>query len=69
MAIRKWHFGKLIILWSWGILLSALAVTHFVISPVPGSPLLHLVELLFVLVVLIALSIVTWRWLGSKDAN
>jgi hypothetical protein len=69
MPIGKWHFGKLIILWTWGLLLAALSLTHFVISAVSASPLLHLFELIFVLFVLLVLSMVTWRWLGSKETS
>jgi hypothetical protein len=69
MAIKKWHYGKLILLWAWGGLLTGLSLTHFVNTPVPDSPSLHLSELIFTLAVLIVLSFVTWRWLGSKESD
>jgi hypothetical protein len=67
MSIEKWHPGKLIILWSWGALFAALALTHFLISPVLESPVFHLIALLIALLILIALSAVTWKWLSGRE--
>jgi hypothetical protein len=67
MSIRKWHPGKLIILWTWGGLVSALALTDFLSRPVRSAPWLHLLELLFVLFTLSVLSGITWHWLGGKE--
>ncbi len=67
MMVQRWHFGKLIILWSWGGVLSVIAFTDFVHAPVTNPPVRHVCELLFILVVLLALSATTWRWLGSKE--
>jgi len=47
MAIRKWHSGKLIILWAWGSIAVALALTGFLSSPVKDAPAQHLVEVYF----------------------
>lgn len=69
MTIRKWHPGKLIILWTWGGIATALALTAFLSSPVKDAPVTHLVELVFVLVALLALSGLTWRWLGSRESD
>jgi hypothetical protein len=69
MSIRKWHWGKLIILWCWGGLVAALALTHFMGAPVADTPLLHGSELIFVIVTLLVLSAITWHWLGSKEAS
>lgn len=69
MSIRKWHAGKLIILWAWGGLVAALALTDFLSRPVQSAPLLHLFELLLVLLCLLLLSAVTWYWLGGKESN
>jgi hypothetical protein len=67
MSIRKWHPGKLIILWAWGGILAALALTDFQSRPVWSAPILHLVEFVFTLFVLLLLSGVTWYWLGGKE--
>jgi ammonia channel protein AmtB len=67
MSIRKWHHGKLIVLWSWGIFLSAVALTDVKTAHAERLTLFRLCELLFVLCLLITLSIVTWIWLGGKE--
>ncbi|PYX82340.1 MAG: hypothetical protein DMG70_15400 [Acidobacteria bacterium] len=68
MVIRKWHPGKLIILWAWGGVAVALALTSFLSSPVRDAPAQHLVELVFVLLALFALSGITWHWLGGRES-
>jgi quinol-cytochrome oxidoreductase complex cytochrome b subunit len=67
MSIRKWHKGKLIILWAWGIAIVSLLMTDFLTSSVQSSPSRHSVEFLVTLLVLLALSAVTWRWLGDRN--
>jgi len=69
MAIRKWHAGKLIILWAWGGVSVALAFTSFLSSAVRDAPLQHLVELIFILVALLVLSGITWHWLGGRESD
>ncbi len=69
MSIRKWHPGKLIIIWTWGGLIAAFALNDFLSRPVRSSPLTHLFELAFVVLSLLALSGVTWYWLGGREAN
>lgn len=68
MPIRRWHAGKLVILWAWGGLVAALLLTQFLGEPARSTPLLHLFELAGSLLVLIALSVVSWRWLGGKES-
>jgi hypothetical protein len=67
MSIRKWHHGKLIILWSWGALLSALAFTDVKTAKPDQLTLFRLCELVLALCLLVALSVVTWVWLGGKE--
>jgi hypothetical protein len=69
MAVRKWHPGKLIILWAWGGVAAALALTRFLSHPVKDAPAQHLIELIFVLLALLALSTVTWHWLGGRESG
>jgi len=69
MRISKWHPGKLIILWSWGALLAALALTGYFVTPVSVSPRLHLGELLLAIVILATLSGITWRWLSGRELD
>ena len=66
MSIRRWHFGKLVILWAWGGIGAALALIDFQTHTVESGPLRHLCELLLVLTVLLLLSAITWRWLGDR---
>jgi hypothetical protein len=67
MAIRKWHPGKLIILWVWGGIALAFALTDFLTRSVKESPLMHLVEIIIVLTGLFVLTAITWYWLGGKE--
>ena len=67
MSIRKWHKGKLVILWAWGVASAALALTDFMMRPVQSAPVAHLIEILIVLLTLLALSAVTWHWLGDRE--
>jgi hypothetical protein len=69
MRISKWHPGKLIILWSWGALLAAVALTSYFASPVAASPRLHLCELLLAILILATLSCITWRWLSGRELD
>ena len=66
MGITHWHPGKLIILWSWGALIVGLALTWFLTTTVEASPIIHLVTLLASLLILVGLSVVTWKWLGDR---
>jgi len=64
MAIQKWHWGKISLLWAWGIVASvaivqvAVRTTNFV----PGFILMGLL-----LAVLGGLSVITWKWLSGKE--
>lgn len=71
MPLRSWHYGKLIILWSWGLVLCAL-LAYFVnsVEPTQGDEMLPFLGILAVgLILLIAasLSVVTWKWLSGKE--
>jgi len=67
MAIRNWHRGKLIILWGWGIGIDSLLMTDFLTHSTTLFVGRLTAELAFMLTSLLALSIVTWRWLGDKE--
>jgi hypothetical protein len=68
MRIRKWHVGKLIILWAWGSIVTAFALTDFLGTTVQSAPLLHLFEFILVFGILLILSGFTWHWLGGKES-
>jgi hypothetical protein len=67
MAIEQWHWGKLVILWAWGGMLAALLLTLFVVEPVENSPARSALSLALTIALLLALSAITWRWLGGKE--
>jgi hypothetical protein len=69
MAIRKWHYGKIMILWSWGGLIVALLLTQFMARPVDSAPMAHLLEFCGCLIILAVLSGLTWHWLGGKETG
>ena len=64
MEIRKWHTGKLVLLWLWGLVLIGLALNLLedMDNPVFGSLLL-----LFIITAPIGLSVVSWKWLSGKE--
>lgn len=64
MAVKQWHYGKIILLWVWGAVLAFFlidvlaSVNNFIlgfllIAVIGGSP--------------VVLSIITWRWLSGKE--
>jgi hypothetical protein len=69
MSIRKWHPGKLVILWIWGGTIAGLLLTAFMTRPVPSSPITHLIELLTIVLILFVLTIITWLWLSGKEST
>lgn len=67
MKIQRWHWGKIVILWSWGGLLLALLLTRFLSQRVDANPTASSLSFLGCLAVLVALTVVTWTWLGGKE--
>jgi hypothetical protein len=72
MAIARWHYGKIALLWGWGAVLmwavfeSIQALSH----PVSPTQLIFGYLLLAVLAVIpLLLSIVTWKWLTGKEVK
>lgn len=66
MAITRWHYGKLIILWAWGLLLTALAL--YGLEYVSGDQfILGTALLLAIIGIPLVLSAITWRWLSGKE--
>jgi len=64
LAVRSWHVGKIVLLWAWGIALVVLAldVLRKVDNPFTGFGLIA-----GLIAIPIALSVLTWRWLGGKE--
>ena len=67
MNIRRWHWGKIVILWAWGGLLVALLLTRFLSQRAEVDPAVSLLSFLGSALILGVLTIVTWLWLGGKD--
>lgn len=66
MAIRNWHYGKIILLWVWGLLLVVLSlnVLESVGNFLIGFPLIGVI-----VGIPVALSVITWKWLSGKENN
>ena len=71
MALKNWHYGKLIILWVWGAVFMALVWYALVtIEPESGGDLtLGFATVIVLLAIPAGLSLVTWRWLGGKEGE
>lgn len=68
MAIRNWHYGKLILLWAWGGILGYIALV--VLLALSGESYVVGTLLVVVLVGLpLLLSVVTWKWFGAKETK
>ena len=66
-GIKRWHWGKIAILWAWGGLIVVLLLTKFLSQKVELDPLVSSLSFFGSVLILIALTIVTWLWLGGKD--
>jgi len=67
MPIHRWHWGKLVILWAWGVVVVGPTLWSFFTTPIREAPGIAAVTFVTSLVVLVALTAVTWRWLGGKE--
>jgi hypothetical protein len=72
MAIARWHYGKIVLLWVWGVVLMWVVFTSIQALNHPQS-LTQLISAFLLLALLAAiplfLSIVTWKWLGGKETE
>jgi hypothetical protein len=69
VSIRRWHWGKIVIVWAWGGVLVGLLLTNFLSSPATQSPARSTVTFLGSLGILVALTALTWTWLGGREAD
>ena len=67
MRIQRWHWGKIVILWAWGSLVVAMLLTSFLSQQAEADPVVSTVSFVGSVLILVALTIVTWVWLGRKD--
>ena len=67
IRIQRWHWGKIVILWAWGCLFVVLLLTRFLSQKAAVDPVVSSMSFLGTVLILVALTIVTWLWLGGKD--
>ena len=67
MSVQRWHWGKIAILWAWGGLVVALLLTKFLSQQASVDPAGSALSFVGSLAILVALTLVTWRWLGGKE--
>lgn len=69
MPVRRWHIGKLVLLWAWGavLILLALAGVQAVPSNEASWTLLGWLLVFLAVAVPVGLSVITWIWLGGRE--
>lgn len=67
LAIRRWHWGKIVILWAWGGGVASLLLERFAAAPVDQSPIFSSAAFVASGLLLGCLSVITWIWLGGKE--
>lgn len=71
-SIRRWHWGKLLMVWAIGTII-VWALVEFFNQPVPKNldPVVEKVIALgalgVVVIVSIAVVVITWKWLSAKE--
>jgi hypothetical protein len=72
MAVRDWHYGKLVMLWAWGVILMFLSL-QLLRSLSDAQSLMRLafgsLMIATVIGIPIVLSAITWRWLTGKETR
>ena len=66
MSIKGWHRGKLILLWVWGLVLTAFFLNNLRSEEQIVSGFILIV---FILGIPIVLSILTWKWLSGQEGK
>ena len=67
LRIKRWHWGKIVILWAWGGVFVALLLTRFLSQKADVDPIASSISFFGSVLILAALTVVTWLWLGGKD--
>jgi hypothetical protein len=72
MAIRRWHYGKLVMLWAWGVAL--MFVCYQVLRSMGDTQsglglAAGFVMIAAVIAIPVGLSVITWKWLTGKEAR
>jgi len=69
VSVQRWHWGKIVILWAWGGIVVALLLTKFLSQKAEVDPAVSSLSFLGSVLILGALTLVTWLWLGGKEKN
>lgn len=64
MDIKKWHYGKLIILGIWSLIIVYLSL-HFLETI--DNAILGFILIIVIAAIPIALTIISWKWLSGKE--
>jgi len=64
MAIRNWHVGKVLLLWTWGVVLVAATLRH--LEPTHNF-VIGFMLIAALIAIPLALSVITWKWFGGKE--
>jgi len=64
MAIKRWHYGKLVVLWAWGGIITLVIVRNLEST---NNYLLGFLLIGLVIIIPFILSIITWKWLSGKE--
>jgi len=68
--IKRWHRGKLVILWTWASIAFIAAITEFLKADThKGKSSELLLEITFILIVPFLLSVLTWYWVGNEEQD
>jgi hypothetical protein len=67
MAIQRWHWGKIVILWAWGSVFVLLLLTRFLSQKAEVDPGVSSLTFLGSVLILVGLTVITWLWLGGKE--
>jgi hypothetical protein len=70
MTIKKWHYGKIVLLWIWALFI--VYFCFFELGEIGKNKNLFLLKMVFSSLIIglpLVLSIITWKWLSGKDSN
>lgn len=67
--VERWHVGKLVILYVWGVGLSAICLNVLFRMDLEESPFWGLFLLAVPTVIALWLTRITWRWFSGRETN
>lgn len=73
MGLKQWHWGKILMLWIATpiAMIAVFLATEYVGGFLTGDPIWAIDVLIFTfsVVPLVAMVVVTWKWLGGKERS